>query len=134
MALAQNPSQAMAAIRKAVGALQKNHSIIVTTGSGMLADSGVPPLRGTAGLWKQYPNLKKKGITFEMLWNDSTFMNHPSLFWYFFGSLYNKYQEADPHEGYADLLEILRYLKGNDGWFLYHEGTDTMYERADFPM
>ena len=124
----------MSAIRKALGALQKNHSILVTSGSGMLADSGVVPLRGTAGLWKQYPGLKKQGITFEQMWNDSTFRDHPGLFWYLFGSLYNQYQEAEPHQGYADLLEILHALKGDDGWFIYHEGIDNLYERAGFPM
>jgi NAD-dependent SIR2 family protein deacetylase len=67
----------MAAVRKAVGALTKNHSILVTSGSGMLADSGVPPLRGTAGLWKQYPNLKKKGLSFDKLWNEGTFRENP---------------------------------------------------------
>jgi NAD-dependent SIR2 family protein deacetylase len=100
----------------------------------MLADSGVPPLRGTAGLWKQYPHLRKQGVTFEKIWNDNTFRESPQLFWYFFGSLYNQYQEAEPHQGYTDLLEILRYLKGEDGWFIFHEGTDILYERAGFPM
>jgi len=67
----------MSAVRKALAALQKNHSILVTSGSGMLADSGVQPLRGTAGVWKQYPRLKKEGIKFEHLWNDMTFQSNP---------------------------------------------------------
>jgi NAD-dependent SIR2 family protein deacetylase len=42
--------------------------------------------------------------------------------------------DAEPHQGYADLLEILRATKGEDGWFIYHEGIDNMYEKAGFPM
>ncbi len=45
----------MSRIKLAAQAIHKNHALLVTTGSGMMADSGVPPLRGTAGLWPQYP-------------------------------------------------------------------------------
>lgn len=61
------------------------------------------------------------------------FQYAPSTFWYLFGNLYNKYREAEPHQGYYDLLDILNHLKGPDGWFLYHEGTDLLYEKAGFP-
>ena len=96
----------------------------------MLADSGVEPLRGTFGVWKYHPMLKKLGITFDDLVREDFFQAHPSKFWYFWGSMYNRYRDLEPHEGYRELLEMLRYLKGDDGWFLYHEGIDLLYERA----
>ena len=117
-------------IKKAAQAIKKNHSLFVTTGSGMLAESGVEPLRGTYGLWKQYPVLQKMGQTYEKLNSLETFQNDPHNFWYLFGNLYNKYRDAEPHQGYYDLLEIVKYTKGRDGWFLYHEGIDLLYERA----
>lgn len=39
----------------AAQALKKNHALLITTGSGMTADSGIPTFRGTPGLWKHYP-------------------------------------------------------------------------------
>ncbi len=60
-------------LRRAAQALIKNHTTIVTSGSGMLADSGVPILRGTAGIWKNFPVLKKNKITFEKINTHSFF-------------------------------------------------------------
>lgn len=94
----------------------------------MLADSGVPPLRGTLGLWNNYPALKQQGIPFEHMVHIDMFDQDPSKFWYLQGDLYNKYKEAEPHTGYADLLEILKMSEKQ--WFLYHEGTDLLYEKA----
>ena len=47
--------------------------------------------------------------------------------------MYNSYRDAEPHEGYYDLLKILDSTKPNRNWFVYHEGTDLLYERAEFP-
>ncbi len=54
-------------INKAVSAILKNHAILVTSGSGITVDSGLPFLRGTLGLWRNYPIFKKKRITFDDL-------------------------------------------------------------------
>ena len=69
----------------AAQALSKNHAVLVLSGSGMLADSGVEPLRGTAGMWKQYPVLKKQGLVFEHLTHSQMFNQNPHKFWYLFG-------------------------------------------------
>ncbi len=84
-------------IKKAAQAIKKNHVLFVTTGSGMGAESGIEPIRGTYGLWKQYPVLKKEKLTFERIYNMETFQNEPHQFWYFFGNLYNKLRDAEPH-------------------------------------
>lgn len=47
--------------------------------------------------------------------------------------MYNNYRDLEPHEGYQDLLDILNAVKPNKNWFLFHEGTDLLYERAGFP-
>mmetsp|Transcript_13603 Transcript_13603/g.21283 ORF Transcript_13603/g.21283 Transcript_13603/m.21283 type:complete len:219 (-) Transcript_13603:492-1148(-) len=57
----------------------------------------------------------------------------PNGFWYVFGSLFNKFTWAQPHEGYWDLKEILETAcpsqPGN--WFIYHNGIDQQYQRAE---
>jgi NAD-dependent SIR2 family protein deacetylase len=63
----------------------KNHTIFVTTGSGLTADSGIPTLRGTAGLWKHYPAFKQDKITFDDFVKTEFFHNYPKKFWYVYG-------------------------------------------------
>jgi len=58
---------------KAANAIQKNHSIFVTTGSGMLADSGFTPTRGTRGMWQELPILKKQGLRFDDMVREDMF-------------------------------------------------------------
>ena len=57
----------------------------MTSGSGFTADSGVPVLRGTSGLWRQYPALKKLKIRFEELNEASFFEENPEVYWYVYG-------------------------------------------------
>ena len=45
-------------IRQAVEAIRRNHSILVTSGTGMTVDSGLPYFRGSIGLWRNYPIFK----------------------------------------------------------------------------
>jgi NAD-dependent SIR2 family protein deacetylase len=65
--------------------LKKNHAILVVSGSGMLADSGIEPFRGSVGMWKQFPVLKKQALTFESMVHSQMFNFNPTKFWYLFG-------------------------------------------------
>ena len=51
----------------------------------MLADSGLPFLRGTRGLWEHYPAFKKEKITFDDFIHVNFFRANPAKFWYVFG-------------------------------------------------
>jgi hypothetical protein len=66
-------------------------------------------------------------------------INTPSVFGIYTGKLnvsesafnsdrYNKYADAEPHQGYADLLDITKLKPAK--WFLYHEGLDDVYTKA----
>ena len=72
-------------MRKAAQALLKNHTILVTSGSGFAADSGIPTFRGTYGLWKHYPILKQQKIFFDDLVQEKFFNENPHKFWYVYG-------------------------------------------------
>ena len=67
-------------LKKAAQAIVKNNSILIASGSGMAAESKVvaqkgwnpvdgkyeiPTFRGTYGLWKHFPALKRHLIGFE---------------------------------------------------------------------
>ena len=76
-----------AKLKKAAQAIIKNNSLLITSGSGMLADcefdgksfkgEGMPIFRGTYGLWKHYPTLKRRLIGFDEFITEDFFKDSP---------------------------------------------------------
>ncbi len=63
----------------------------------------LPTFRGTYGLWKHFPTLKRKLIGFDDFVTEDFFKDEPKTFWYVWGELFNRYKIASPHKGYAKL-------------------------------
>jgi NAD-dependent SIR2 family protein deacetylase len=61
--------------------------IIITAGAGMGVDSGLPDYRGNEGLWKEYPILGKRKISFSKIVTPKTFTPNGNykLGWGFYG-------------------------------------------------
>jgi NAD-dependent SIR2 family protein deacetylase len=59
-------------------------SIIVATGAGMGADSGLPTFRGNDGFWKAYPALGEAQFNFQSIACPDAFYSHPQLAWGFY--------------------------------------------------
>ena len=72
-------------LSKAAQALKKNHSLLVTSGTGMAAESGVPSFRGTKGLWERFPKLREHKVYFDDLVEEDFFRQEPEIFWYVYG-------------------------------------------------
>jgi NAD-dependent SIR2 family protein deacetylase len=132
---------------KASQAILKNTTLIVSSGSGITADcvldgglspswegDKVPVFRGTFGLWKQYPALRKKLLLFEELVEENFFRDNPHAFWFVYGDLWNKLNRAIPHKGYTALREIIETADKKDKHWIYHSGVDNLYERSEFDM
>ena len=71
----------------------------------------MPIMRGTYGLWKNYPVIKQNRILFEQLQAPDFFKNFPSNYWYVYGDMYNKMKAAEAHSGYSDLGQIIDIIK-----------------------
>lgn len=67
------PSSDMEAFRKL---LLKAQHVVVLTGAGVSAESGVPTFRGAGGLWRTY---KAQDLA-----TPSAFRSNPSLVWEFY--------------------------------------------------
>ena len=67
------PSADMDALRKIV---QKAKHVVILTGAGVSAESGVPTFRGAGGLWRTYNATD--------LATPSAFRTNPSLVWEFY--------------------------------------------------
>ena len=119
----------------------------MASGSGITADcvleggnspswegDKVPVFRGTQGLWKHYPALRKKLLLFEELVEENFFRDNPHDFWFVYGDLWNKLSRAIPHQGYTALKQIIDTADKQEKHWIYHSGIDNLYERAEFDM
>lgn len=127
---------------KSSQAILKNSTLLICSGSGMTADCSlegdspsfegntVPIFRGTAGLWKNYPVMRRNLVLFDEFVKESFFKNSPDRFWYVYGDLHNKLTRAIPHVGYKSLKDIIK-ISGKQHW-IYHDGVDNLYDRSGF--
>lgn len=127
---------------KASQAILKNTSLLVCSGSGFTADcelegvspsfegNRVPILRGTYGLWKHFPAMRRDLVSFDDFVAENYFKTQPERFWYVYGDIYNKLQRAEPHLGYQALQDIIVEGDKLDKYWIYHDGVDNLYQRA----
>jgi len=136
-------------LKKAAQAILRNNSLLIASGSGMAADCKlvdrngdlinksyekdyIPTFRGTYGLWKEYPVLRKNLISFDELVEESFFKDYPEQFWYVYGDLFNRYSRAVPHKGYNKLKEIIEMANKRKKHYVYHSGIDKLYLKSGF--
>jgi hypothetical protein len=70
--------------------------LLVATGAGFSADSGLPVYKDIAN----HPAYKDRSLTYEELCCDNYLNSDPELFYGFFGSTINQYRSTPPHLGY----------------------------------
>ncbi len=119
-----------AAIERAAAAIRSANSLLITAGSGLGVDSGLPDFRGDAGFWKAYPPFERLGLTFSDLANPIWFDRDAEQAWGFYGHRYGLYRSATPHAGF-DILR--RWGEGRPrGYFVYTSNVDGQFQRAGF--
>lgn len=69
--------------------LDKSKNIIVLTGAGVSAESGIPVFRGAGGLWRKYSATS--------LASPDAFRTHPALVWEFYHYRRNVAFNAEPN-------------------------------------
>ena len=111
--------------------INQSDALLVTAGAGIGHDSGLATFRGKEGLWKAYPFFKKTNMSFADAANPAFFESDPRKFWFFYGHRFNMYQEANPHQGFHDLLRLGKdKMKGN--YFVYTSNVDNHFQKAGF--
>lgn len=70
--------------------LDKSKNIIVLTGAGVSAESGIPVFRGAGGLWRKYSATS--------LASPDAFRTHPALVWEFYHYRRNVAFNAEPND------------------------------------
>ncbi len=122
--------EVQAAIERAAAAIRTAPALLITAGSGLGVDSGLPDFRGNAGFWKAYPPFEQLGLSFSELANPIWFERDPQQAWGFYGHRYQLYRDAVPHAGYAILR---RWGEARPaGYFVFTSNVDGQFQRAGF--
>lgn len=94
--------------------------IVVLTGAGISAESGVPTFRGPGGLWKSYRP--------EQLATPDAFARDPCLVWEWYAWRRTLVAECDPNAGHLGLARLALALPGRTT--IVTQNVDGLHHRA----
>jgi NAD-dependent deacetylase len=106
-------------IRRVASWLRHAKEVVVLTGAGISAESGVPVFRGPGGLWRQFRP--------EQLATPEAFARQPELVWEWYSWRRARIAEAQPNAGH---LTIAKWQRGRDGVTLLTQNVDGLHQRA----
>lgn len=109
--------------------INEAEAILITAGSGMGVDSGLPDFRGDDGFWKAYPIAKELNLSFQEMANPIWFITNPPMAWAFYGHRYNLYKNTIPHDGFKILLDLVK--QKNDNYFIFTSNVDGQFQKLD---
>lgn len=99
--------------------LSKETKVVVLTGAGISAESGVPTFRGENGLWKKFR--PEELATFD------AFMANPQLVWEWYEYRRKIIEEIKPNPGHLALVEFQNYFEKFD---LITQNVDGFHHQA----
>jgi NAD-dependent deacetylase len=97
--------------------------IVVLTGAGISAESGVPVFRGAGGLWRQFRP--------EQLATPEAFHRQPELVWEWYLWRRARIAAAEPNAGHH---AIARWQRDREGVTLLTQNVDGLHARAGSPQ
>lgn len=100
--------------------IQPDASIVVLTGAGMSAESGVPTFRGVDGLWE--------GHRIEDVASPEAFIRDPELVHRFYNLRRAALNTVEPNAGHHALARLEREWRGR--FLLVTQNVDDLHERA----
>jgi NAD-dependent deacetylase len=99
--------------------LSRKSRVVVLTGAGISAESGVPTFRGEEGLWKKFR--PEELATFE------AFMANPRLVWEWYEYRRKIIEEIKPNPGHLALVDFQRHFERFD---LITQNVDGLHRQA----
>jgi NAD-dependent protein deacetylase/lipoamidase len=94
--------------------------VLVLTGAGISAESGLPTFRASDGLWA--------GHRIEDVCTPEAWRRNPALVWEFYSQRRAQGAQAEPNPAHFALAELERRL--GDRFFLCTQNVDDLHERA----
>jgi len=94
--------------------------VLVLTGAGVSAESGIPTFRGSGGMWEKF--------SFQDLASPEGFLGDPALVWRFYGDRRAKAAGCAPNPGHDALVELERRI--GDRFLLATQNVDGLHRQA----
>jgi NAD-dependent deacetylase len=94
--------------------------LLVLTGAGASAESGVPTFRDANGLWESYP--------IEQVATPEGFRDDPGLVWRFYSERRRKARDVQPNPGHSALAAVEERM--GDRFLLVTQNVDGLHRRA----
>ena len=95
--------------------------ILVVTGAGISAESGIPTFRGTGGYWRNLDPTK--------LATQSAFDSDPEIVWQWYRERRDMIRRAQPNAAHRAVAQL---SAGADEFFLLTQNVDDLHRRADW--
>jgi NAD-dependent deacetylase len=103
-----------------ITALKNADKVLVLTGAGMSAESGVPTFRDAqTGLWAKYRP--------EDLATPEAFARNPQIVWDWYEDRRTKVREVRPHAGHSALVEMEQHFSS---FLLVTQNVDSLHQQA----
>ncbi len=103
-----------------ISTLKNADKVLVLTGAGMSAESGVPTFRDAqSGMWEKFKP--------EDLATPQAFRNNPQLVWDWYADRRNNIREVSPHAGHVALVEMEQYF---ESFLLVTQNVDSLHQQA----
>jgi NAD-dependent deacetylase len=100
--------------------ISANDRVLVLTGAGISAESGLPTFRASDGLWA--------GHRIEDVCTPEAWQRNPALVWEFYSQRRAQGAQAEPNPAHFALAELEQRL--GDRFFLCTQNVDDLHERA----
>lgn len=101
-------------------AINDRTRVLVLTGAGVSAESGIPTFRDADGLWRSH--------RFEEVASPDGFHRDPQLVWQFYSERRQGLQSAEPNDGHKSLASLEARLGGR--FLLVTQNVDGLHQRA----
>ena len=97
----------------------KETKVVILTGAGISAESGIRTFRASDGLWEEH---RIEDVATPMGWE-----RNPQLVWDFYQARRNQLFEVEPNPGHLALTTLEEYL---DEMLLVTQNVDNLHDRA----
>ena len=103
------PASATEQIAEVVSELRHFKSLLVITGAGMSADSGLPTYRGVGGLYND--DSTEDGMPIEQALSGAVFQTRPEITWKYLGQIEESCRGARFNRGHEVLAQMEEWFE-----------------------
>lgn len=99
------------------------HQLVILTGAGISAESGISTFRDANGLWEQHK--------IEEVATPEAFYKNPKLVWKFYSLRRKQASEVEPNRAHLSLAEFAKENEHQIEMHLITQNVDVLHQRAD---